>query len=111
MTPLQTLLTILGMAGVTLLTRAFFLIPDREMPMPGWVKQGLRYAPLAAITAIVFPEVVMTQGTLIDGLQHARLVAVAAASVYFFWRRDILGTILSGTAALLLMHLGAGWPL
>jgi hypothetical protein len=31
------------------------------------------------------------------------------ATAYFFWRRDILGTIVSGTAVLLALKLGLGW--
>ena len=41
--------TILGMALVTIVTRGFFLFPKHELPMPAWLKQGLRYAPLAAL--------------------------------------------------------------
>ena len=48
--------------AITLLTRAFFLLPERELPMPDWLQQGLRYAPLAALVAVVAPEIVMTQG-------------------------------------------------
>ena len=51
----------------------------------------------------------MTQGQLITTLRDARLPAVAVATAYFYWRRDILGTILSGTAALLLVKLTLGW--
>ena len=43
----------------------------------------------------------MTQGQLITTWKDARLPAVLAASAYFFWRRGILGTIVSGTAVLL----------
>ena len=100
---------IIGLALITLLTRGFFLLPDRELPMPGWLMQGLRYAPLAALVAVVAPEIVMTQGRLIDTWMDARLPAVFAATGYFYWRRDILGTILSGTAVLLLFKLGLGW--
>ena len=98
-----------GLAAITLLTRGFFLLPDRELPLPDWLQQGLRYAPLAALTAVVAPEIVMTQGRLITTLLDARLPAVAVATVWFFWRRDILGTILSGTATLLVLKLGLGW--
>ena len=31
------------------------------------------------------------------------------ATAWFYWRRDILGTILAGTAVLLLFGLGLGW--
>ena len=101
--------TILGMAGVTVLTRSFFLIPDNEVPLPAWMKQGLRYAPLAAMAAIVVPEIVMTQDHLIHTLKDARLYAAAAATAYFFWRRGILGTIVTGTAVMLALRLGIGW--
>jgi branched-subunit amino acid transport protein len=100
---------IVGLALITLLTRGLFLIPEREVPLPKWLQQGLRYAPLAALVAVVAPEVVMTQGQLIGTFQDARLPAVVVATAYFYWRRDILGTILSGTAVMLLLRLGLGW--
>ena len=102
-------IAILGLAVLTLVTRAFFLLPARELPIPAWLMQGLRYAPLAALVAVVAPEIVLTQGQLIDTWRDARLPAVAVASAYYFWRRGILGTILSGTAVLLLLKLGWGW--
>ena len=102
-------IAILGLAVITLVTRAFFLFPERELPLPGWLEQGLRYAPLAALVAVVAPEIVMTQGRLISTWMDARLPAVLAATAYFYWRRDILGTILAGTAVLLVFKLGLGW--
>ena len=42
-----------GLALVTLVTRAFFMIPEREVPMPEWFKRGLKYAPLAALAAVM----------------------------------------------------------
>jgi branched-subunit amino acid transport protein len=105
----EALLAIVGMAVITVVTRSFFMIPDRELPMPAWLKQGLRYAPLAAMAAIVVPEVVMTQGHLTETLKDARLYAAAAGTAWFFWRGGILGTILSGTAVMLVLRLGLGW--
>ena len=55
------------------------------------------------------PEVVLTQGALISTWKDPRLPAVAFASAYYFWRRGILGTIVSGTAVLLILKLGYGW--
>jgi branched-subunit amino acid transport protein len=107
--PVEGVIAIVGLALITLLTRGLFLIPEREVPLPAWLQQGLRYAPLAALVAVVAPEVVMTQGQLIGTWQDARLPAVAAATAYYLWRRDILGTIVSGTAVMLLLRLGFGW--
>ena len=100
---------VLGLALITIVTRGFFLYPERELPMPAWLQQGLRYAPLAALVAVVAPEIVMTQGRLIDTWMDARLPAVLAATAYFYWRRDILGTIIAGTSVLLVLKLGFGW--
>ncbi len=105
----ETVLGIVGLALITLLTRSFFLIPERELPLPDWLKQGLRYAPLAALAAVIVPEIVMSQGRLISDWQDARLFAVAVGTAYFFWRRGILGTIVSGTAVMLSLRIGLGW--
>jgi branched-subunit amino acid transport protein len=109
MSTTEGVIAIVGLAVITLLTRSLFLIPEREVPLPVWLQQGLRYAPLAALVAVVAPEIVMTQGELIGTLKDARLPAVVVATAYFFWRRDILGTIVSGTAVLLVLKLAFGW--
>ncbi len=105
----ETLLGIAGMALITVLTRGFFLIPDREVPMPDWLRDGLRYAPLAALAAVIVPEIVMTQGELVSTWKDARLYATAVATGYFFWKRGILGTIVSGTVVMLALRIGLGW--
>lgn len=98
-----------GLALITLLTRSFFMIPDREIPLPQWLKRGLKYAPLAALAAVIAPEVLMTQGALIHTLLDARLPAVVCAVAYYFWRRGILGMIVVGMAIYLPLHIGWGW--
>lgn len=105
----QAIVTILGMAVITLLTRAFFLLPDKEVPIPAWLREALRFAPLAALVAVIAPEVVLTQGELIRTWQDARLFGVAAAGLWYWWRRTLLGTILSGTAVTIALRLGLGW--
>lgn len=102
-------LAIVGLAGVTLLTRGFFVLPGRELPLPGWLRQGLRYAPLAAMTAVVAPEVVLTGGELITSWHDARLFAAATGAGVYFWRRSILGTIVAGTGTMLLLRAALGW--
>jgi branched chain amino acid efflux pump len=105
----QTFAAIAGLVVITVVTRAFFFIAEREIPIPRWLRQGLRYAPLAALTAVVIPEVVMAQGRLIGTWHDARLYAAAAGAAYFWRRRGILGTIVVGMAVLLSLRLGLGW--
>jgi branched-subunit amino acid transport protein len=105
----ETLFTIAGLALITLLTRGFFILPRHEWPMPGWLKEGLRYAPLGALAAVLAPELLMHEGRLISTWQDARLFGAAAATGWFVWRRDMLGTIVAGTAVMLIFRLGLGW--
>ena len=100
---------IAGLAVVTVVTRGFFLIAERELTLPPWAMQGLKYAPLAALVAVIAPEIVLTDGALIATWADARIYAVLAGTLYFWWRRGILGTIVSGTAVLLALKLGLGW--
>ncbi|NDY91140.1 AzlD domain-containing protein [Ideonella livida] len=102
-------LAIAGMAVITLLTRAFFLLPERELPIPAWLREALRYAPMAALVAVVAPEIVLTQGQFLPTWQDAKLYAAAAGALWFWWRRGILGTIVCGTLVLLGLRLGLGW--
>lgn len=105
----EAFITIAGLTAITVLTRAFFLFSDRELVLPGWIRRGLRYAPLAALAAVVVPEVVMTQGQLIGTWQDARLYAVLASTLYYIWRGGILGTIISGMLVLVPLKLILGW--
>jgi branched-subunit amino acid transport protein len=102
-------LTIVGLGVVTLATRGFFLWPRREVPLPGWLQRGLRIAPLAALTAIIVPEVLMTQGALIDHWRDARWPAVVAATAWYLWRPGVLGPLLAGLSIFLPLRLGLGW--
>lgn len=105
----ESFVTIIGLTVITVVTRCFFLIPERELRLPGWVQRGLRFAPLAALAAVVVPEVLMSQGQLINTWQDARIYAVLAATAWFFWRRSILGTIVVGMAVLMPLKLLLGW--
>ncbi len=100
---------IAGLAMVTVLTRSFFLFADSDLDLPPWAARGLKYAPLAALVAVIAPEIVLTNGALLATWQDARLFAVLAGSAYFWWRRGILGMIVCGTAVLLALKLGLGW--
>lgn len=106
---LHTLLTILALGVITVITRSFFLFSDRPWTLPHWAQRGLQYAPIAALAAVVVPEVVMSQGALIATWQDARLFAVAAGCVWFMARRGVLGTIVTGMAVYLPLKLGLGW--
>jgi branched-subunit amino acid transport protein len=108
-----TLGVIVGMALVTVVTRCFFFMSSSDWSLPRWAQRGLQYAPIAALSAVIVPEIVMTQGALITTWRDARLFAAAAAVAYYFWRKGagqaVLGTIVVGMAVYLPLHLALAW--
>jgi branched-subunit amino acid transport protein len=108
-TDVWTLCVILGLAVVTVVSRSFFFISSKPWHLPHWAQRGLQYAPIAALSAVVLPEIVMTQGQFITSWQDARLFAAAAGVLVYVAKRNVLLTILGGMAVYLPLHLALGW--
>ncbi len=108
-TDLWTLGVIVGLALITVLTRSFFFLSSKPWSLPQWAQRGLQYAPIAAMSALVVPEIVTVQGEWVSTWQDARLFAAAVGAGAYFWRRDVLVTIVAGMAVYLPLHLGLGW--
>lgn len=109
MSALEIFLTTCGMAVIAFVCRSFFLWPDQELPMPRWLREGLRYAPTAALAAVVAPELVMTQGHLVDIVRDPRIFGALAGLAFYAWRRSLFGTIVCGTGVMLALRFGLGW--
>ena len=108
-TDATTVLTILGLSVVSVVTRCFFFISRKPWSLPDWAERGLAYAPIAALSAVIIPEIVMSSGQLISTWQDARLFGVVAGMAWFYARRGLLGTIVCGMAVYLPLRLGLGW--
>ena len=102
-------LTLAGLVLITLLTRSFFMLPERELQLPDWLRNSLRYAPIGALVAVVAPDILLVQGQWAGTWQNAKLIGAAAALAWLLWRRDMLGTILVGTGVMLICRLVLGW--
>jgi len=109
MSEAMTWVALVGLAAISVLTRGFFMISNRPLPIPDWLRELLKVAPLAALVAVVAPEIFMTQGHVITTWQDARWPAALAATAHYLWRPGVLGTILVGMAVLLPLKLGLGW--
>lgn len=81
------LLVIAGLTLVSVITRTFFFISEREWPLPRWVDHGLQYAPVAALAAITVPDIFMPGGQWQISWADPRLWSAFAAGVYYFVRR------------------------
>jgi branched-subunit amino acid transport protein len=99
LTSLEISALLVGMGLVTLGTRGFFMFLGDRVRMPELILRSIRYAPLAAIVAILAPEIVMPNGaTEISQFNWAipQIWAGLAAFVTFTWLRSMLPTLIVG---------------
>ncbi|QTD45626.1 AzlD domain-containing protein [Ottowia testudinis] len=112
-TDIWTLLTIAGMTVISVITRSFFFISEREWRLPAWAQRGLQYAPIAALAAVIAPDLVLTEGVIGDLLKDARVWSALAAAGFYFWRRHssfaLVGAIAVGMAVYLPLRLLLNW--
>ena len=108
-TDVLTLITIIGLALITAITRGFFLYSNKSWQLPNWVNRGLHYAPIAALSAVILPEILITQGQLLGSWHDAKLIAGLVGAAIYFWRKSVLLTMSLGMAVYLPLHLGLGW--
>jgi branched-subunit amino acid transport protein len=100
---------LLGLAVVTFVTRGFFLWPRKDPRIPVALQRALGVAPLAAMVAVLAPEIFLREGRLLDTWHDARLFAAIAGTLWYAWRPGLLGPLLAGMAVYLPLHLGLGW--
>lgn len=101
-------LAVLGLVVLSAVTRAFFFLSRKPVTLPPWVAQGLKFAPLAALAAIIAPDLLWVDGGWPQQGLDARWVAAPAAAVWAWWRKDMLSTIVVGMTLYLALKLGVG---
>lgn len=99
-------LTIILMTVATIITRSsFFLLGDR-IKLPAKVQHALRYAPAAALSAIIAPDLFVVGGdALHETLLNPKLLAAIGASLFFISTRHMLGTIVVGMTIFTVLRL------
>lgn len=107
LTSLEIGLLIIGMGLVTLCTRGFFMFWGDRVRMPEIILRSIRFAPLAAIVAIVAPEILMPAGTVELGHFDWTLPKIwggLAAFISFIWTRKMLPALVMGMAVYSLLR-------
>jgi len=88
-----------SIGALTFLTRLSFIALAGRWDAPALFRSALRFVPVAILTAIVVPELVMHTGTLDFSLTNPRLLAGALA-IFVAWRtRNTVLTIVIGMTA------------
>ena len=99
------ILVVLGLCVVTFVTRSFFLLTPSSFVFPPLIQRALRFAPTAAITAVIAPEILL-QGGHVDVTWHNKaLIACIVASVVFLIRQSLLLTICVGMLVFTVLRL------
>jgi branched chain amino acid efflux pump len=73
--------------------------------VPETIRRALHYVPPAVLSAIVFPELLMPDGTLNLSLDNTRLLAGLIAILVAWSSKNTLITIIAGMLALFLLKL------
>ena len=91
--------TIILLTVATILTRgfAFYLFGD-AIKLPPKIQHALRYAPAAALAAIVAPDLAYSGGVLTLSWMNPKLLAAMGAALFFATTRHLLGAIVIGMA-------------
>lgn len=103
--PLWIVFILIGLA--TTLPRASFILLGGRIALPPVVQRALRYAPAAALAAIVVPDVVLVSGSL-QPLNPKLAAAIAAVGVTL-WRRNPWLPFIAGMVVLWSLRFGLGW--
>lgn len=101
-------LTIAGMGLVTYAIRLLPMLALERWPLPGRLRQALRFVPPAVLSAIVAPELVRPAGTLDLSLGNERLLAGLLALAVAWFSKNVLITIAAGMALLWALSAASG---
>lgn len=103
MSNLEIAAVILALVAATLLTRASFFVLS-AVRLPERLQRGLRYAPAAALAAIVLPDLMVSGGVVNLTLANPKLLAGLGATAFFLLTRHLLGTIVFGMIVFTLLR-------
>lgn len=92
-------LTFILIGLATTLPRASFIVLGSRVALPGALQRALRYAPAAALAAIVVPDIVIVGGA-VEPFNPKLAAALAAALCAARWKNPWLPFI-AGMAVLL----------
>lgn len=103
------LAAVAGLAVTTVVTRGFFLFTPTSFVLPRLVQRALKYAPTAAIVAVITPDILMQGGQVDLSWHNKALIATIVASAVFVWRQSLLLMIAVGMLVYTALRLGLGW--
>ncbi len=99
-----TWLTIVGMGIITYAIRLAPVLLLERFELNPQARQALKFVPVAVLSAIILPELVMPEGVLDLSPANGRWLAGLAAIIVAWRTKNVLWTIVVGMAALWLIQ-------
>jgi len=81
------------LGATTLITRGSFIVIGERGRLPAVVQRALRYAPAAALSALVVPDLLLVQGS-VDPVNPKLIAGLVVIAVALRWRNPWLPFIL-----------------
>jgi branched-subunit amino acid transport protein len=96
---------IIVIAGlVTFATRLSFIFLLDRIKVPDWFRRGLRFVPVAVLSAIILPDLTSPNGALNLSWRNPQLLAGAVAVLVAWRTKNVILTIIAGMVALLIFQ-------
>ena len=97
-------ITLIAAGLITYAFRLSFILLLGRIQLSPLVQRALRFVPPAALTAIIFPELLIRDGELAIGPNNPRLLAGLFAIIVAWRTKSILWTIVVGMVTLWLFQ-------
>jgi branched-subunit amino acid transport protein len=93
-------LTVAAIGLLTFVTRLSFIGALGKARVPERVERALRFVPIAVLSALILPSLVLRDGALWLAPDNARLIAGACAVIIAATTRNAILTIIAGMGVL-----------
>ncbi|HET8911929.1 MAG TPA: AzlD domain-containing protein [Ktedonobacteraceae bacterium] len=98
-------LVMLALGIITYAIRLSFILLLGKLEMPDLLTRAFRFVPIAALSALIAPDMFLHQGKFVGTLANPRLLAALLAILVAWRTRNALLTIGSGMGCLWLLEL------
>ncbi|MBT2287483.1 AzlD domain-containing protein [Paenibacillus polymyxa] len=99
---------IMGSALLTFIPRVLPLMLFSKIQIPMWLLRWLEYVPVAVMAALIGQELFMSDNQLVPIAHNAALWASLPTIAVAIWTRSLLGTVLVGIVAMMILRYWIG---
>jgi branched-subunit amino acid transport protein len=101
---MTTWLVLIAGGVITFAIRLSFILLFGRLEVPPWLQRALRFVPPAVLTAIIAPELFLSDGNFDLSLGNTRLLAGGLAILVAWKTKNVFLTILAGMATLWILQ-------